>query len=259
VVLAAGMGRRFQGDKQLAPMGPTGELLSDYNLHDALAAGAGRAVFVVRPDLLAALQAHHARWRGVELRYAVQSRPLGTTDAVLTARPGMEGPLVVVNADDLYGREAFVAAAEAVRRRENAVVSWRLVDTYSPAGGVSRALLEVDVAGWLTEITEGRDLTAAGPWPPGQPVSMNCWVFTAEALPLLGEDLAAFRARTPEAECPLPESVGRLVAAGRLRIRVLPAGRLWLGVTHPEDVPGVQRAIAGLIGEGRYPESLPGR
>ena len=269
MVLAAGMGRRFGGDKQLAPLGPSGELLSDYTLHDAIEAGADRAVFVVRPDLESALRAHHQGWgHRIEFRYPVQPRPVGTTDAVLHAGDEVPGWSVVVNADDFYGREAISAAADWIRIGDTrigpsaAAIAFRLGDTFSGRGEVSRALLETDAEGWLTSIVERRDLTPDSGLAPDLPVSMNCWVLPPGMKGLLQEETEWFRGQSggpAGQELPLPESMGRLVQRGMLRVKVLPAGRGWIGITHADDVPRARAALAARVAGGEYPEPLLGR
>jgi hypothetical protein len=264
VVLAAGLGRRYGGFKQLVPLGPTGELLSDYTLFDAVKAGASRAVFVIRSELESALRRHHARWGDrIDIRYAEQhskdlpagrTKPWGTTEAVLATRAVVPGRFVALNADDYYGPEAIVAAAGALSRSESAgppvvtSVSFRLQETLSPSGPVSRALLEIDQAGWLQQITEVHQARSDASLNQDQPVSMNCWAFPPEAFPLLQRDFSDFLSRESTsltAECALPESIGRLLNRGLIRVRVLNRGRGWLGVTHPEDVPAVRQALSG--------------
>ena len=269
MVLAAGMGRRFGGDKQLAPLGPAGELLSDYTLFDAIEAGAERAVFVVRPDLEPALRTHHRRWgHRIALSYPVQERPAGTTDAVLVAGDELSGWSVVVNADDFYGRDAITAAADWIRMADTqvgpsaGVIAFRLGDTFSDRGGVSRALLETDPEGWLTSIVERRDLTPDSGLAPELPVSMNCWVLPPGVNGLLQEETEWFRSQPAGRagqELPLPESIGRLVHRGRIRVKVLPAGRGWIGITHPDDVPRAREALRMLATQGDYPDPLLGR
>lgn len=269
VVLAAGMGRRFGGDKQLAPLGPSGELLSDYTLYDAIEAGADRAVFVVRPDLEPALRAHHHGWgHRIEFRYPVQPRPVGTTDAVLQAGDEAPGWSVVVNADDFYGREAIIAAADWIRMADTrigpaaGVIAFRLGETWSDRGGVSRALLETDAEGWLTSIVERRDLTPDSGLAPELPVSMNCWVLPPGTKGLLQEETEWFQGQPGGRaghELPLPESMGRLVKRGRIRVKVVPAGRGWIGITHADDVPRARAALAARVARGEYPDRLLGR
>lgn len=259
VILAAGLGARYGGNKQLDPIGPAGQLLSDYSLEDALATGVSDAVFVIREALREPFAAHHRRFaHRATIRYLTQrlddlpagiahtrerTRPWGTTHALLSARDQATGPCLVLNADDYYGPEAIRAAVDYLRTaapHEAANIAFPLTETLSPHGAVSRAILETDAAGWLTRITERHDLTAAdaGRWPADTVVSMNCWALGEGILPMLAEAFARFlkaEGQSPTAECPLPESLGALAAAGRIRVRVIPAGTGWVGVTHPAD------------------------
>lgn len=268
VVLAAGIGSRYGGDKQLDTIGPAGEVLSDYAIRDAVACGIHRAVFVIREALRPAFLAHHRRHAAhLAIEYAVQrledlppphqvprgrARPWGTTHAVLAARALVPGPCLVLNADDYYGPEAIRAAVRflgTARQNEAANIAYRLSETLSPHGPVSRAVLRTDAHRWLTDIVERHDLTAEGArlLPPDTVVSMNCWALGAGVVPQLAEDFEAFLAASGTsltAECPLPESLGRLAARGHIRIRVIPEGRGWLGVTYPGD----REAAAGALG-----------
>ena len=276
VVLAAGMGSRYGGVKQLEPFGPAGEALSDYALRDAARAGATQAVFVIRPGLEEAFLAHHERVRPpIPVRYVHQdfsslpagrTKPWGTTHAVLAAAPVLDGPFAVVNADDWYGPEAyrgiaaFLAAAGGAAA-ELGLVGYRLLDTLSEHGGVSRGIIETDREGWLTRIREVTGLRQEGGvvtglrgdealrFTGGEPVSMNCWAFTTAALPLLASAFSRFLAAhggSVTAECPLPETVQELVSRGEARVRVLRGGREWFGVTHPADRPAVVARLRGL-------------
>jgi len=268
VVLAAGIGSRYGGDKQLDTIGPAGETLSDFAVRDAAAAGIRHAVFVIREELRPAFLAHHRRHASsMAIEYAIQrldqlpsphqvprgrTRPWGTTHAVLAAQAQVPGPCVVLNADDYYGPEAIRAAVQFLGQAqpsEAANIAYRLADTVSPHGPVSRAVLKVDAQGWLTEIQERHDLTPALSrlLPPDTAVSMNCWAFGPGVLPSLAADFGAFldaHGESLTAECPLPESLGRLAAGGIARIRVIPEGRGWLGVTYPADREAVAVALA---------------
>jgi hypothetical protein len=268
VVLAAGVGSRYGGDKQLDPIGPNGEILSDYAVADAARCGVGRAVFVIRSALEADFRAHHRQYVDqIGLDYAIQrlddlpsphqppagrTRPWGTTHALLAARHLVTGPCLVLNADDYYGPEAITAAGHflAGAAPTDAVnVAYPLVETLSPHGPVSRALLEINPDGWLTRITERQDLTAAACrlLPPATAVSMNCWALGAGVLPLLATEFEAFLAAhgaSLTAEATLPEALGRLASIGVIRIRVIPEGRAWLGVTYPADRDSVARTLA---------------
>lgn len=259
VILAAGLGARYGGDKQLDPIGPGGELLSDYNLKDAIAAGVTTAVFVIREALHDRFAAHHRRLAGrARIHYAIQrlddlpagmalprerTRPWGTTHALLAARHRVTGPCLALNADDRYGPEAIRAAVDVLRTaapREAANIAFPLAGSLSPHGPVSRAILETDAGGRLTRITEHHNLTAddAKRWPSDAVVSMNCWALGSGILPLLADEFTRFLAAhgdAPTAECPLPEALGALATREQVQVRVVPAGRGWVGVTHPAD------------------------
>jgi hypothetical protein len=282
VVLAAGLGRRYGGSKQLEPVGPAGEILSDYALRDAHGAGAADAVFVVAPDLEPTWREHHRCWpQAFPIRYVAQrltdlpegfvpppgrSKPWGTVHAVLSARRLVRRPFLVVNADDFYGRPAFQAAGRFLHDTDQdapvcAAVGYPLREVLSPHGGVSRAVLRHDADGWLVRIEELRDLRREGDGVTGkwreaevrltgdELVSMNCWACTPAILPVLKDRLHRFlevHGDSPSAECLLPEALGAAVAEGRARVRVLPDGRGWMGLTFPEDREWVAKRLRVL-------------
>jgi NDP-sugar pyrophosphorylase family protein len=272
VVLAAGMGRRFGGDKQTVPLGPGGATLMEYALFDALRAGFGRVVVVVRAEMRDATQASlESRLRGrVPVVCVVQksdrdrTRPWGTGHAVLAAADAVREPFAVVNADDFYGRESFAAiggflAAPAPSGAPAYVIAgFPASGTLSDAGPVNRAVCETDEDGWLVRITERMDLVR-GDVPDDTPVSMNFWGFTPAVFAQLEPMFETFR-RGPgtnrSKEFLLPDALGRLVAARAARVRVLPTGGEWCGVTHPADAPRVAARLAALTASGAYPPDL---
>lgn len=293
VVLAAGLGSRYGGLKQLDPLGPGGATLMDYSAFDAWRAGFSRVVFVIQPEIavaftetigdryrsrLAVATAHQrmdALPEGHEVP-AGRTRPWGTAQAVLAAAGEVRGPFAVLNADDFYGRESLERVAGFLRDaspegKHHAVVGYRLDATASPAGGVSRALLERGPDGCLTRITELRDLTrtpegaftasgAAG----GRRVaadalvSMNLWGFSPAIFPVLARAFADFIEAGPAGrdECYLPAAVQQAMAAGEATVEILPTGSRWCGVTYAEDRVWVAAALWELVGRGLYPEIL---
>jgi NDP-sugar pyrophosphorylase family protein len=291
VILAAGFSTRYGRLKQLEPVGPGGEALCEYGIHDALRAGFGRVVLVIRRELEAQFRAHLAtRWGTTDLRFVYQDltrvpsgavpaaarvKPWGTAHAVLAAEK-VGGPFAVCNADDFYGARAFAALADHLRQAvttgEQALVGYPLRETLSPFGGVSRGLCVTDAAGRLTHLTEilevrEQDGGIVGREGEGAPValgpdavvSMNLWGFTPAIFPLLEERFAAFlgvRGGDARAEFPLSTAVNELVAAGRIVLRVLPTAEAWMGVTYPEDRPGVVARLDALTRAGRYPQPL---
>ena len=297
VVLAAGLGSRFGGPKQLEPVGPGGHAILDYTLADATRAGFRRAVVVVRPELEAAT-ARHLRERGaggVPWRLALQTldaalpggatggapggseegraaargpasrgrtKPWGTAHAALVGAREVDAPFAVANADDHYGAGSWSCLGgwvEEVDGPEAAAVGFRLGDTLSEHGGVSRGLLLCGADGALERIAEathvrreedgvvrgtveGERRTLAA----DDRISMNLWGFTPGVVPLLEDAFRDFLAAGPgpDDELHLPDAVGRAVAAGRLGARVLPCGEGWAGMTWPGDRPAVRRRLA---------------
>jgi len=264
VILAAGLGRRFGGDKQLAGLGPGGRPLMAYAIHDAARAGFGRVVVVIRDGMEGAVRSLLA---GAELPIgcAVQpggrETPWGTGHAVLAAAGRVAEPFMVVNADDFYGREAyrllvaFLTAASAGPVPEFGMAAFPLGGTLSSHGPVNRGICRVDAAGWLVGIEEVAGLRPGdGRFPPDALVSLNCWGFTPAVFPLLEARFREFRAAAgPEDEFMLPDEVGRMVERGAARVRVLTAPGPWLGVTHPGDREPVACQLAALAREGGYP------
>lgn len=264
VILAAGLGRRFGGHKQLAALGPGGRPLMAYALHDAALAGFGRAVVVVREGMegpVRSLLAGSALPVDCAVQPGGRERPWGTGHAVLAAAGRVAEPFMVINADDFYGRDAyrlvggFLEAPPPPGTPVFALAAFPLAATLSSHGAVNRGACRVDASGWLVGIEEVIGLLPGdGRVPPDTLVSMNCWGFTPAVFPLLEARFQEFRAAAgPEDEFMLPDEVGRMVAQGAARVRVLQAPGPWLGVTHPADREPVAAHLARLVREGTYP------
>lgn len=307
VVMAAGMGSRFGGLKQLEPVGPSGELVMDYSVFDALRAGVTRVVFVVRRELLAEFRAAvGSRYEErVEVRYAFQEldllpagfpvpegrlKPWGTGHAVLAAAGEVDGPFIAINADDFYGAASFgllarhlsaplprTAAPAAGPAERYALVAWRLANTLSENGTVSRGVCETDADGALVRVREyttirrtefgarheGKDGGAgtARDFTGEEPVSMNFWGFTPSFFAPLGslfEEFLRERGKEVASEFFLPAAVDTLIQAGRARVQLLRTPSPWLGVTYREDLPVVREAVRRLVAAGEYRERLWG-
>lgn len=287
VVLAAGMGSRYGGLKQIDPMGPAGETVLDYTVHDAVRAGFGRVLFIIRRDFADAFKASvGGRFEGkIEVDYAFQQldmlppgravpagreKPWGTGHAVWCARERLHGPFAVVNADDFYGAGSLRALADFLRADAGgaptyAMVGFPLGNTLSENGAVSRGVCSVGADGLLRHIEEHTGILAAEVgagrrYAPATPVSMNCWGFDAKAfLPQLDQmwrEFVAARGHEPKAEFYLPAAVNGLVQTGAARVKVLPTADNWFGVTYREDKPHVQAALAELVAQGAYPSPL---
>jgi hypothetical protein len=299
LVLAAGMGSRYGGLKQVDPVGPGGETLMDYAVYDALRAGFGRVVFVIRRDFEADFRRRVAATFGrhVKVAYvfqeiddlpggrrppATRTKPWGTAHAVRAARHEIGEPFAAINADDFYGRDAFVALArflaEAPARREPAarehlaMVGYRLRQTLSPHGSVARGPCEVSADGYLLSLKEHPRITATpdgivSTLPDGTTVtlpgdtivSMNMWGLTPAFFALIEPLFESWLDRhiaDPKAEWYLSDVVGALVQSGRADVRVLPTDSRWFGVTYRQDRERTIEEIGKLIAAGEYPARL---
>jgi hypothetical protein len=295
VVLAAGVGSRYGGLKQLDPVGPGGATLMDYTIFDAVHAGFRRVVIVVSQETEAEIRKHMDGGAATrtEVLYARQelealpegftrpddrSKPWGTGQAVLMAAPFLDGPFVVANADDHYGREAIDALSDFLAEPtpisglvQWAMVGYSLADTLPPSGSVSRALCLQDKDGWLVGLQEivaiQRDGNVAR-WegdggvghitPLDSLVSMNLWGFTPDLLGYLEDGFKEFLAAEPgpKDEFYLPVAVAEAVKAGTAKVKVLAEGGKWCGMTSREDRKTTAAVLRELVGQGVYPEKL---
>lgn len=289
VVLAAGMGSRYGGLKQIDPVGPGGETVLDYAVFDAVRAGFTRVVFVIRRDFEELFRAKiGARYAGrVAVDYVFQAldalpagfapvagreKPWGTGHAVWCAREAIRENFAVINADDFYGADSFArlarflsapAAADAAAARF-AMVGFRLANTLSEHGVVSRGVSATAADGTLRSIVEHTgiapaDIGAGKKFSGEEIVSMNCWGFTPALFAGLDTQFREFlaaRGTEPKAEFYLPAAVSTMIARGEAAVQVLPTDSAWFGVTYREDKPRVQAALAALVAAGRYPEKL---
>lgn len=295
VILAAGLGSRYGGDKQLEAVGPTGETLFDYGIYDALHAGFTRVVIVTRRELEPVLRDHVTGVFGgsLDLAFAFQelsqlpagyslaagrTKPWGTGHAVLAAESEVLGPFIAMNADDFYGRPGFQALGDHLRwagasaENEFAAAGYRLSETLSLHGGVSRAVCRLDDDGYLVGVTEVKRIeeknavlsgvTVAGELftlNGDETVSMNLWAATPAAFPILQRQFERFLEESGddvEAEFFLSEAVNEQIAAGEVRVKVIPTPGPWLGVTYQEDKPYVVKKLKSLVDAGHYPEDL---
>lgn len=283
--MAAGMGSRFGGAKQVAPVGPGGELVLDYSVWDAARAGVERVVFVIRRDMEEKFHARHGRryTDRLDVAYAFQelddlpagrTKPWGTAHAVLAARAAIGGPFMVVNADDFYGTQAFARMADFLRGEtgDYAMIGYELGKTLSPHGRVARGVCEVNPDGTLRAVVEHTAIEPADggarALEPGggevrftgrEPVSMNFWGFRPDLFPRLEERFARFlaeRGGDPAAELYIPSVIDELIREGRARVQVLPTSDRWFGMTYPEDRDEVAARIRELVARGDYPEEL---
>lgn len=296
VVLAAGMGSRYGGIKQIDGVGPDGEAILDYSVYDALKSGFGKVVFVIRRDIEDDFRrVVGARFESnIDVHYAFQEmddlpvrgidagerkKPWGTAHAVWAARTAVEQPFAVINADDFYGREAYGLLGQWLSERtvdehEYSMVGFRVDNTLSPNGSVSRAVCETDSNAALRRIVEhkkiyrrdgaiisesdnGETVTLA----PDTTVSMNMFGFTPSVFPEIGRGLEGFlkqKSDDPKAEYFIPTLLDELISGNEARVTVLQSSGQWFGVTYREDRPGVVEALETLAGKGVYPRPLWG-
>ncbi len=265
--MAAGLGSRFGGVKQLARVGVNGEAILDFSIKDAAAAGFGNTVLIVRSEIEDDVRAHLDEVHGsdTDISFVRQDelgpprdKPWGTLHAILSAAPVLDRPFAVINADDYYGPSSFDLAARALTGcgpDVGANVAFQLGNTVPPQGSVTRALCEV-VDGVLTGIveTDGCERLADGSLraggeivPDDTPVSMNLWCFHHDVLGPFQERWEAFfatRGDEPKAECQLPTVVGELMEAGRLTVNVSSSPEQWIGITNPDDLAIVQATLS---------------
>ena len=293
VVLAAGMGSRYGGLKQVDPVGPSGEAILDYSVFDAVRGGFGKVVFVIRHDFEAEFKEKvGAKYEGlVPVDYCYQdindlpapykvpegrTKPWGTAHATRAARTVVKEPFAVINADDFYGRDAMAKLGAFLSRQEGglhfAMVGYRLDLTLSENGSVARGICDVAPDGTLRGVTEMTKLVKAGDVaenredeakpvkvPLDARVSMNCWGFSAglfEELERRFPEWLAKRGAEMKSEWYIPFVVDELIKEGKADCKVLPTDSSWFGVTYREDKPYVMAEIRKLVDAGEYPANL---
>ena len=299
VVLAAGMGSRYGGLKQVDPVGPSGEAILDYSVFDAERAGFGKVVFIIRKDIEEVFRRQiGAKYEGLlPVDYAFQdihdlpapyavpegrTKPWGTAHAIRAARHAVNEPFAAINADDFYGRDAFARLAAflggvdaAARPLRFAMVGYKLDLTLSDHGSVARGICQVTPDGKLAGVTEMTKLVrtpdgAENREDPAAPVkltgservSMNLWGFTPTLFDALEARFPAWLARRgaeEKSEWYIPFVVDEMIHEGAATVEVLPTESAWFGVTYREDKPLVTDAIRALVDAGEYPASLFGK
>ena len=301
VIMAAGIGSRFGGGiKQLEPVGPNGEIIMDYSIHDAMEAGFNKVIFIIRRDLEKDFKEiiGHRIEKLLPVEYAYQeledlpagyevtperTKPWGTGQAVLSVKGMVDGPFLVINADDYYGREGFRRIHEYMAEHMDSqseiydicMGGFVLSNTLSDNGTVTRGVCQVDEEGYLTNVTEtyniqmkedGLHATDESGAPvtisPSQPVSMNMWGLPASFIQELEKGFPVFLDSLKEgdikSEYLLPKIIDNLVQNKKARVTVLDTPDKWFGVTYREDKQAVTDAIRGLIESGVYEEKLFG-
>ena len=298
IIMAAGIGSRFgEGIKQLAKMGPNGEIIMDYSIHDAKEAGFNKVVFIIRKDIFKEFEEiiGNRIKEQIDVEYVFQelddlpegfevpegrTKPWGTGQAVLCCKDVVKEPFVIINADDYYGKEAFVKLHDFLASGEDlgreftmGMGGFILKNTLSDNGTVTRGVSVVDENGLLSQVheTTGIEMGEDGQikcdseevqeWiSPEDKVSMNMWAGYPEFLDFLAEDFKDFLENVEEgdlkSEYLLPNIVDKLLKEERANVKVLETQDRWFGVTYKEDKETVQKAFRELIADGVYAETL---
>lgn len=285
--MAAGLGSRYGGNKQVDGIGPHGEILMQYSIFDAIRAGFSKLVFVIKPEHQEIIERFCKDIKGVEIAFVYQDfssipdfykipdervKPFGTVHAVLCAKEVIKEPFAVLNADDFYGKEAF----EVMNRKllelnagEAAMVAYYLENTVSRNGAVTRGICHVD-NGLLRGVTETYKITVdesgriadadSGVLDGNSLVSMNMWGFMPDIFENMEKDFNAFLKAIPEgeikAEYALPTMIDKMISGDTLSVHVLSTDAVWFGVTYIEDKPTVAAALSEKHENGEYPERL---
>jgi len=293
LVLAAGMGTRYGGNKQLDEVGPSGETIIDYSIYDAIRAGFGKIVFVIRRDIEQQVRERFVdKLQGkIEIDYVFQeitnlpvgvkvapdrSKPWGTSHAILVTREKIKEPFGVINADDYYGVESFKILRDFLVNDKNpdnyCIVGYKLGNTLSEHGHVNRGVCQAGEDGFLRDIVETRQIEktkegAVAPGPDGKTlhftgneiVSMNLWGFKPSCYDFLGKEFRNFIDKYGmdlKSELDIPTSVDKFVKNGEITIQILMSNERWFGVTYREDKPFVVESIKKMIRKGIYPARI---
>lgn len=293
LVLAAGMGTRYGGNKQLDEVGPSGETIIDYSIYDAIRAGFGKIVFVIRRDIEQQIKERFVeRLQGkIEVDYVFQEiknlpegvnvsperqKPWGTSHAILVTENKIKEPFGVINADDYYGVESFRILHDFLVSDKDpksyCIVGYKMGNTLSDHGNVNRGVCWVDEKGLLKNIVETRQIekTASGAQAPGsdgkmqyftgnEVVSMNLWGFKPSCFSFLGEEFRNFINKSVmdlKSELDIPTSIDKFVKNGQITIKILMSNERWFGVTYREDKPFVVESLKKMIRNGVYPARI---
>lgn len=296
VVMAAGLGSRYGGVKQIERLGPDGEILMEYAIYDAVAAGFNKIVLIIKPEIYDDVKSLFGdrieRSTGIKIDYAFQTidrftetrpefssrtKPFGTVHAVICAKDCIKSPFAVMNADDYYGQSAFKAISaelDSLSGAKNAtMVAYRLKNTVSEFGTVTRGVCNVE-NGCLKKVKETykiklmadgaiRDTSESEDGPvldPDSFVSMNLWGYHQDILPVMekyfNDFLSALPSENLKAECLLPVMMDELTAKGEISISALSTSDRWFGITYKEDKPSAVKALSKLHADGTYPPAL---
>jgi len=294
LILAAGMGSRYGGIKQMDAFGPSGETIIDYSIYDAIKSGFGKVVFIIRKDFAEEFKnIFESKLKGkIATEYVMQemesfiegfkvpesrTKPWGTAHAVLCAKDFIHEPFAVINADDFYGRDGFEKAVKfltgEVAPETWCIIGYQLSKTLSENGTVSRGVCQADADGNLISIAERLKIYPEGnkiideenntkaELPADTPVSMNFWGFYPNAFDYIQKQFQEFlkeKGDNPKAEFFIPIVGDAFIKDRKGKIKVIPTSSQWFGVTYKEDASGVKESIESLVESGEYPQKLWG-
>ena len=293
VIMAAGMASRYGSMKQIQQFGPGGETIMDYSIYDAIKAGFNKVVFIIRkdfaedfknifePKLKDRIENEYVyqeldAFLGSRTVPADRKKPWGTAHAILCANEVIREPFAVINADDYYGADAFVKAQRFLVMEAkpdlHAIIAYRLANTLSEHGSVSRGVTDVDAEHNLVSINERLKLYRENgvmvyeetdgskhPVPEDALSSMNFWCFSPEIMPYLRSEFENFLSLNygePKAEFLIPRVADEYIHTGKGKIKVIPTDARWFGVTYKEHAPVVERSVNEMVAAGEYPVSL---
>jgi len=293
VILAAGMASRYGSMKQIQSFGPSGETIMDYSIYDAIRAGFGKVVFIIREDFAKDFkEIFEPKLKGkIAVDYVYQdmkrftegfnvpagrTKPWGTAHAVLCAKDAVKEPFAVINADDFYGKDSFAKASAFLQNdcdsKTYSIIGYELAKTLSENGTVSRGVCEVDEKGNLTSINERTKIYGDGSKivyeaadgklvevPVVSKVSMNFWCFDTSVFSYTEKLFKSFLAKNledPKSEFFIPIVADDFIQSGNGVVKMIPTSSQWFGVTYKEDAPTVQASLDKLVAAGEYPSSL---
>ncbi len=272
VVMAAGMGSRFGGVKQIAPMGPDGEIIIDFSVHDAVKSGFSKAVFIIKKDIEKdfrevcgkrieklidtdyVFQGYDSLPDWFELP-AERTKPYGTVHAVLCAKNAVKTPFVVINADDYYGPNTLGIVNNYLSQNKSmCMAGFKLGNTITDNGTVSRGVCQVE-DGFLKDIVECKEIDKNSGIPLDATVSMNMWGFNPDIFDILEDSFHNFLKNIKDpmkGEYILTDVIDKMIRENNAKIKVLETPDKWYGVTYKDDTPMVREALTGLINRGLY-------
>ena len=291
VIMAAGMGSRFGGLKQIEPVGPNGEFIIDYSIYDAVRAGFNKVVFIIKEENYDIFKETIGKRveKQIKVEYAFQrqtdipkgydigdrTKPWGTSHAILSAKNNVKGNFTIINADDFYGKDSFEKAATFFKEdhpNEYAIIGYKIKNTLTENGAVKRGVCKAE-GGYLTKLVESSvenkdghiiasPLNGSEPFEidPEDPVSMNMFCFRDDIFKYLEDHLVEFfeknKADLSKCEYLIPDTVFNMMSEGLIKVPVIPTTAKWQGITYKEDKERLVKDIEDLINKGEYPQSL---